>query len=141
MRAISASASRWFRRSFSTSRRIAFTIDALAFDVAPSRASAMITSWPAAAATCAIPVPIAPAPTTPTTVVLSSAMLLPGEHWLSLFEKRVHTLGVISRPASLALQFLFEIQLIVEVDAERRVEAPFDQPEPARGLRRQVACR
>ena len=62
-------------RPFSTSRAIDFAMRR-ARAIAPRRGieSASTTLCPAAAATCAIPVPIAPAPTTPTTVLASSAI-------------------------------------------------------------------
>ncbi len=74
MRDVNASAASRVVRPFSTSRAIDFAIDARPRSTAPRIESASTTRCPAAAATCAIPVPIAPAPTTPTTVLASSAI-------------------------------------------------------------------
>src|SRR6185503_15171001 len=87
-----------------------------------------------------MPVPIAPAPTTPTTswdlVIPRSSSL---EARLSLLEKRAHAFRVVRRSARLALQRLLVVELRREVDAERAVECPLDETEPARGLSREVA--
>ena len=70
------------------------------FAPAPACASPSTTRWPAAAATCAMPRPIAPAPTTPT---ISSGELATSsslETRLSLLDEGAHAFGVVrpSRP-------------------------------------------
>ena len=60
-------------RPLSTNIVSTFRIESQAACAAPSRASNNSTVWPATAATCAIPVPMAPLPTTPITLVTLSA--------------------------------------------------------------------
>ena len=55
--------------------------------------------------------------------------------------KRGHALGVISGPTRLALQRLLVIQLRVEIDSERPIEAAFRQPQSTRRLRGETASR
>src|SRR6186997_2414542 len=94
-------------------------------------ASLRSTRWPAAAATCAIPRPIAPAPTTPTISggFDTSATLEP---WLSLLDERANPFGVVLGAAGLTLQLDLERELGLEIVSRARVEAALDQPERSR---------
>jgi len=65
----SHSAAERVRRFFSVSRASAFSIPARARAIAPSSRSCRMTGCPATAATCAIPLPMGPAPRTPTQAV------------------------------------------------------------------------
>src|SRR5580692_2790936 len=106
---------------FSTSLPSDAVMPSRAFADAPALASLSTTRCPAAAATCAIPAPIAPAPTTPTitfdpplaVISLSAAR----EVRLPLLEKRLHALGVIGALPRFALDLLFVVELRGEIHA------------------------
>src|SRR5918999_5840301 len=90
------------------------------------------------AATCAMPVPIEPAPSTPTEVCAPSDRSVIGssarEARLALLEKRPHPFREIGRPAGFALQLGFDLELRVEIVRKRLIECALRQPEPARRL-------
>ncbi len=65
-RSRAASAADRVKRPFSVSRASALSIPARARAIAPSSRSCRMTGCPATAATCAIPLPMGPAPRTPT---------------------------------------------------------------------------
>src|SRR5690242_17497835 len=99
-----------------------------------------------------MPVPIAPAPTTPTRIELPAAALttIPGDEGprsatlearLSLLEKGPHTLGVIRGATRFALQLLLVVELRFEIDAERAVEGALDETKAARRLGREIGRR
>ncbi len=81
MRAAAASAAARSILPFAASAANVSPIFALAWSAAPMRVSNRHTRWPAWAAICAMPAPMAPAPMTPTSVVRGSAFatLFPGE--------------------------------------------------------------
>src|SRR4029079_12581361 len=116
---------------FATSRASPDRMVSRAPSTAAATASVRSTRWPAAAATRAIPRPIAPAPTTPTISggLDTSATLEPR---LSLLDERANTLGVVLGAAGLTLQLDLERELGVEVVSRARVEAALDQAESAR---------
>src|SRR5690348_5792180 len=105
---------------FSTSFASILVRLARALVTAPALASASTTSWPAAAATWAMPLPIAPAPTTPMrdspVVLVMSDYSTTVELWLALRQKGAHALGVVGGAPSLPLQLLLVVELGVEVD-------------------------
>src|SRR5262249_45733211 len=100
--------------------------------VAPATASARTTRWPAAAATWAIPVPIAPAPTTPTVTESLSTCLSALERRLPFFEECMNSFRVVLGASGLPLQLLLEIQLLLQVEAKGAIEATFRKSEAAR---------
>src|SRR6185436_19364912 len=104
---------------------------ACAFAAAPGVVSPMMTRSPAIAATCAIPVPMAPAPMTPTTVFSSSAISAALEGRFAFLEECGHTFAIVVSTSCLALKLLLEIELRVEIDSQRSIEAALDESEPA----------
>src|SRR3954469_9937436 len=86
-----------------------------------------------------MPAPIAPAPTTPThKPSRRPGILTTLKSWLWLFQEGAGAFRVVRGAARLALQVFLVIQLPIEVDAERLVECPFDQPQAACRLRCEV---
>src|SRR5215467_10182537 len=79
-----------------------------------------------------MPVPIAPAPITPTVIPSSSTKLSSLEDGAALLEESVNTLRVVFGAPSLALQFLLIIELRLQVDAERSIESALGESEAAR---------
>jgi len=77
MRAAAASASEGSSLPFDASLRSASATCRCAASAAPMRLSNTCTRWPYCAAICAMPVPIAPAPTTATSAVGASAVIGP----------------------------------------------------------------
>src|SRR5262245_57515807 len=128
MRPRSASASLREMRFLSTSRSNALSMDLLAFAVASGDASPRTTRWPAAAATWAMPAPMAPAPTTPTTISSPSTMSASRERWLSLLEEGVHAFAIVVGLSRFALQRFFDVELRIQINAQRLIESTFDEP-------------
>src|SRR5262245_66343090 len=126
-------------RFLSTSRSTALSMYVLALAVASGDASPRRTRWPAAAATWAMPVPMAPAPTTPTTISSPSTMSASCERRLSLLEEGVYAFAIVVRLSRLALQRLFDVELRVQIDAQRLVESALDEPKRMRRLCREHA--
>src|SRR4051812_22489546 len=100
-----------------------------------------------------MPVPIAPAPITPTTVSGERAVVMARTRWshavlpchpgpslsplengFALGQERLDALGVVRGATRLALHLFLICQLGLEIDAERAVEGPLGDAQAAGGL-------
>src|SRR5579872_4664899 len=107
----------------------------LARDSAPESLSTKTTGCPCESATCAIPVPMAPAPSTPTICI----GLFPGERRRPLLLEGAHAFFVIRGPRRQALQLALELELVFEAVRHGLVERALDEAQGPRRLARQVA--
>src|ERR1043166_6516458 len=135
IRSSSACAASRARRPRSTSRPITASRRPRACSSASARWSVTMTWWPAPAATWAMPLPIAPAPSTPTVASVPRAVTSPaGERGLPLLQERLHSLAIVGAPPREALAFRFHLELLLERIVRRRGEQLLDEGERAGGL-------
>src|ERR1043166_6093577 len=127
---------------FSPSRASRFSSSAFACSRASARASVTSTRCPAAAATWAMPLPMAPAPSTPAVTSRVSvgggpegALTSPAcEYGLPLLEERPDSFGVVGGPPGEPLVFGFHLELRFEGARRARVEHFLGERERAGGL-------
>src|ERR1043166_7909516 len=112
---------------FWTSRVSTMSSRERACSSASALASVTSTWWPAAAATWAIPLPIAPAPSTPTVASGPRLTSFANEGGLSLLEKRLHPLGIVLTAAGETLIFGLELELLFQRVVRRSREHLLDQ--------------
>src|SRR5574343_521187 len=94
-----------------------------ALAAAPGRLSSSLTTWPACAATWAMPAPMAPVPTTAMMACWDRGAWLTrslsGEFRCAFFHEGLDALGIVRAPAQLAHEAAFEGQLLLQGVARR----------------------